>query len=177
MSDPELTPCDAPVTVRRALAGDQDEIVALVRSEPLNPNGLHWHRFVVACDAQGLIGAAQLRHNGDGSHELASLVVRPHARRRGVAAQMIELLVNGRHGRVFAVTRRANLGRFARWGFAEIDARGAARDVQLRRLIGQLASVLSLLRGSRPSALVVLERVAPRLPAQTNRNAMLPSGP
>ena len=32
-------------------------------------------------------------------------------------------------------------------------------------MIGQLASVVSLLRGRRPSALVVLERVPPTQPA------------
>jgi len=149
------------VVVRRALASDQADIVALVRSEHLNPTDLHWHRFVVACDAQGLVGAAQLRGNSDGSHELGSLVVRPHARRHGVATRMIELLVHGRIARVFAVTRHPNVARFARWGFAPIDARDAAREVRLRRWIGQLASIVSLLRGRRPAALVVLERVPP----------------
>jgi N-acetylglutamate synthase-like GNAT family acetyltransferase len=158
-------PTALPVEVRRAQASDQEAIVALVRSEPLNPNGLHWHRFVVACDAHGLVGAAQLRQNSDGSHELASLVVRPRARGQGVAGQMIDLLAGGRHGRVFAVTRRANVPRFARWSFVPIDARDAPRDVRLRRLIGQLASVISLLRGRRPSLLVVLERVPPTRPA------------
>ena len=109
---PQAATVDRPLTVRRARASDQHEIVALVRSEPLNPNGLHWQRFVVACDAQGLVGAAQLRHNGDGSHEPASLVVLPRARGQGVAAQMIELLVHDSRGRVFAVTRRTHLGRF-----------------------------------------------------------------
>jgi amino-acid N-acetyltransferase len=153
------------VVVRRALASDQAEIVALVRSEPLNPNGLHWHRFVVATDPQGIVGAAQLRGNSDGSHELASLVVRPRARGHGVAAQMIDSLVSARPGRVFAVTRRANVARFARWGFVAIDARDAPRDVRSRRMIGQFASILALLRGRRPSALVVLERVPSTLPA------------
>ena len=162
---PAFAATEVQVEVRRALESDQAGIVALVRSEPLNPNGLHWHRFVVASDAQGLVGAAQLRRNSDGSHELASLVVRPQARGRGIAAQMIDRLVDGRRGRVFAVTRRANLARFARWGFVEIDARDAARDVRTRRMIGQLASVVSLLRGRRPSVLVVLERVPPTQPA------------
>ena len=152
------------VVVRRALESDQAEIIALVRSEQLNPNGLHWHRFVVAAGAQGLVGAAQLRANSDGSHELASLVVRAHARRHGLATRMIELLVQGRFSRVFAVTRRANVPRFARWGFVEIDARDAAREVRQRRIIGQMASIVSLLRGRRPSRLVVLERARPTRP-------------
>ena len=79
---------------------------------------------------QGLVGAAQLRRNSDGSHELASLVVLaagPRSRHRRAHDRSA---VDGRRGRVFAVTRRANVARFARWGFVEIDARDAARDVQ-----------------------------------------------
>ena len=89
-------------------------------------------------------------------------MVAPRARRHGVAARMIELLANGRLGRVFAVTRRANVQRFARWGFVPIAAREAAREVQHRRLLGQFGGgLVSLLRGRWPAALVVLERVPP----------------
>ena len=149
------------VAVRYAVEADQPAIVALVRSESLNPNDLPWRRFVVASDGVALVGAVQLRPNGDGSHELSSLVVRPQARARGVATRMIEMLTHGRAERLFAVTRRDNVARFARWGFVEIDAGAAAREVRQRRLIGQLAVIVSLLRGRRPSRLVVLERVAP----------------
>jgi len=145
------------VAVRYAVEADQAAIVALVRSERLNPNDLHWPRFVVASDGIALVGAVQLRPNADGSHELASLVVRPHARARGVATRMIDLLTHGRRERLYAVTRRANVPRFARWGFAPIDARNAPRDVQRRRILGQCASILALLSGRWPAMLVVLE--------------------
>lgn len=146
------------VAVRYAVEADQAAIVALVRSERLNPNDLHWRRFVVASDGVALVGAVQLRPNSDGSHELASLVVRPHARSRGVATRMVELLTHGRRERLYAVTRRANVPRFARWGFAPIDARAASRDVQRRRILGQCASILALLSGRWPARLVILER-------------------
>lgn len=149
------------VAVRYAAAADQAAIVALVRSERLNPTDLDWRRFVVASDGVALVGAAQLRPNRDGSHEVSSLVVRPHARARGVATRMIELLTHGRGERFYAVTRRANVARFARWGFVEINARDAAREVRRRRIIGQCASIISLLRGRWPAKLVVLERVPP----------------
>jgi N-acetylglutamate synthase-like GNAT family acetyltransferase len=149
---------DTGVAVRHAVEADQAAIVALVRSERLNPNDLHWPRFVVASDGVALLGAAQLRPNSDGSHELASLVVRPHARARGVATRMVELLTHGRSERLYAVTRRANVHRFARWSFAPIDPRDAPRDVQRRRIIGQCASILALLSGRRPARLVILER-------------------
>lgn len=97
--------------------------------------------------------------NRDGNHELSSLVVRPHARGRGVATRMIELLTFDRQERLYAITRRAHVARFVRWGFVEIDAYDAAREVRRRRLIGQMASIVSLLRARRPARLVVLERV------------------
>lgn len=148
------------VAVRYAVDADQAAIVALVRSERLNPNDLHWRRFVVASDGVTLVGAVQLRPNGDGSHELASLVVRPHARARGVATRMVELLTHGRGERVYAVTRRANVPRFARWGFAPIEPRDAPRDVQYRRRLGLLfGGAMALLHGRRPAALLVLQRL------------------
>ena len=88
------------VAVRHAVEADQASIVALVRSEHLNPTDLDWRRFVVASDGVSLVGAAQLRANHDGSHELSSLVVRPHARGRGVATRMIELLTFDRRERL-----------------------------------------------------------------------------
>ena len=148
------------VAVRYATEADQDAIVALVRSERLNPNDLHWRRFVVASDGVELVGAVQLRPNADGSQELSSLVVRSHVRARGVAARMVELLMRGRGERLYAVTRRANVPRFARWGFAPIDPRDAPRDVQHRRRLGLLfGGAMSLLHGRWPAALVVLQRV------------------
>jgi N-acetylglutamate synthase-like GNAT family acetyltransferase len=147
------------LVVRRAIEADQAAIVALVRSEHLNPNDLDWRRFVVAFDGQGLVGAVQLRANADGSQELGSLVVRSHARLRGVATQMVGLLLRGRSDRVLAVTRRANVLRFARWRFVPIHPREAPRDVRQRRWLGLLfGGVASLLQGRLPSDLVVLER-------------------
>ena len=148
------------VAVRYAIESDQAAIVALVRSERLNPNDLHWERFVVASDGVALVGAVQLRPNADGSHELSSLVVRPHVRSRGVATRMIELLTGERRERLYAVTRRVNVPRFARWGFAPVHPRHAPREVQRRRCMGLLAGgVFSLLQCRWPAALVVLQRV------------------
>jgi N-acetylglutamate synthase-like GNAT family acetyltransferase len=145
------------VKVRHAVESDQSAIVALVRSERLNPNDLDWRRFVVASDGVTLVGAVQLRRNSDGSHELASLVVRPQMRARGVAARMIELLIQGGSERLYAVTRPANVARFARWGFAPIDPHDAPSEVRRRRRLGLLlGGALALMRGRRPSALVVL---------------------
>lgn len=71
------------IHIRRATSRDQDAIVALVRSERLNPTGLDWPHFVVAADDGGrLVGAVQLRWLADGARELGSLIVLPALRGR-----------------------------------------------------------------------------------------------
>jgi N-acetylglutamate synthase-like GNAT family acetyltransferase len=148
------------VMVRDATPDDEAGIVALVRSERLNPNDLDWWRFVVAVDARGLAGAVQLRDNDDGSQELASLVVRPELRGLGIATRMIERLLHGRSGRIYAITRHTMVPRFEGWGFAVIEARDAPPAVRHRRWLGQvLGGLISLLRRRRPLRLVVLKRM------------------
>jgi hypothetical protein len=41
------------IVIRRAIEADQTAIRALVRSERLNPNGLHWPNFWLAAGAEG----------------------------------------------------------------------------------------------------------------------------
>jgi len=148
------------IAVRDATPDDQAEIVALVRSEHLNPNDLDWWRFVVAVDAHGLVGAVQLRENDDGSQELSSLVVRHDQRGCGIATRMIERLLYGRSSRIYAVTRHTMVPRFERWGFTAIETRHAPPAVRQRRLLGQLlGGLMSLLRRRRPLRLVVLQRM------------------
>lgn len=149
-----------PVVVRRATSADQDNIVSLVRSERLNPNGLAWQRFLVATDSRGIAGAVQLRHHEDGSYELGSLVVRADVRRRGVAMMMVDTLLCNERRRIMAVTRKEMVPFFERWGFAPVGRRQAPPAVRRNHLIGSLFCVIGWLKGSRVRRLVILERDA-----------------
>ncbi len=149
-----------PVLVRRAGPSDQADIVALVRGEHLNPNGLEWPRFLVATDSRGLAGAVQLRHHVDGSFELGSLVVRQDVRLRGVAEMMIDTLLGEERRPVHAVTRRELVPFFARWGFVPVKRSRASAAVRRNHLIGSLMCVLAWLKGRRGHRLVILGRRA-----------------
>jgi amino-acid N-acetyltransferase len=72
--------------IRPATAGDQAEIGRLVRQARLNPRALDWRAFVIAEADDNPVGVAQVRRHPDGSRELASLVVVPAHRERGIAA-------------------------------------------------------------------------------------------
>jgi len=154
------------VVLRRATAADQDTLLALVKRERLNPVGVCWPHFVVATDAFGIVGAAQLRRHADGSREVASLVVIPPMRGQGIAARLIDALLAFRHAPVHLVTEQVHAAYFERWGFRAIDPCRAPRAVRRTWLIGQvgrLGQVIGIARlfGARaPLRLVILERPA-----------------
>jgi GNAT superfamily N-acetyltransferase len=104
-----------PVTIRAAGADDEAGIVALVRSERLNPFDLDWRRFMLATDSGGIIGAVQLREHDDGSRELGSLVVRRNARRHGIGARLIDAVLTFQNTRVFMITGAAFARHYVRW--------------------------------------------------------------
>lgn len=77
--------------LRPARREDESTIKQMVRAANLNPLGVNWERFTVAVDAGGaIIGCVQLKSHGDGSQELASLVVDEQWRGRGVASVLID---------------------------------------------------------------------------------------
>jgi amino-acid N-acetyltransferase len=146
-------------TVRRAHAGDQTAIEALVRGEHLNPNGLDWWRFRVAVAGARVVGAVQMRAHRDGSRELGSLVVAREYRGRGLAAQLIEALLADHTGEVHLVTARGNASHYRRWGFRAVGALRAPRAVRRNWCLGQLiGGAVALANGRTPRRMVILGR-------------------
>jgi amino-acid N-acetyltransferase len=147
-----------PLLIRPAVALDQLAITRLVHSERLNPHGLAWQNFVVAISGTTLIGVAQMRQHPEGSRELGSLVVRREHRGHGIAGRLIAALLARHHGTVHVITRHTNAAHYRPWGFRPIATRDAPSTVRRHRLMGQMASLLSLMQGRRPRRLVILRR-------------------
>jgi N-acetylglutamate synthase-like GNAT family acetyltransferase len=153
----------APFTLRAANARDQDAIVRLVRSERLNPNGLHWPGFVVATAGPGgagaIVGAVQMRHHLDGAREVGSLVVAPGFRRCGLGQRLVATLLAAHRGPVHLVTARGRVPFFADLGFRAVAPGLAPRTLRRQRRLGQwLGGLHALLNGRLPRRLVILER-------------------
>ena len=117
----------ARVVIRRAFRSDQAAITALVHSENLARDDLDWRRFVVALAHGRVIGAVQMRRHADGSQELASLVVAPQFRGRGLAAQLITTLLAQHASPVQMITGARFARRYARFGFQRVPQWRAPR--------------------------------------------------
>lgn len=130
-------------SLRPAVEADADAIRDLVHSARLNPMGLEWRRFVVAVSPDGgVVGCVQLKPHRDGSWELASLVVRPDWRGKGVARALIERILALRPGELYLMCRSKLGSLYARFGFRPIE--GEELPAYFRR-ISRLASVFGML--------------------------------
>jgi N-acetylglutamate synthase-like GNAT family acetyltransferase len=134
----------------------------MVRGAKINPRGLRWQRFVVAEEDGRLIGVAQVRCHSDGTHELASLVVRPEHRGERIATRMIDTLLAEELDQTFMLVDRPFAEHYARWGFREIGPRALPRSVAREYLIGRVVTMIGSVIVRRRIRIVPLVRAAPR---------------
>ncbi len=131
------------IFIRSATAADSDKIRALVRAARINPTSLDWKRFIVAQTFDGeTIGCGQLKPHREGYLELASIVVAPIWRKRGVATAMINHMLEKNPGQIYLMCR-SGLGPFyERFGFEGVQQADMPRYF---RRISRLAGLAELL--------------------------------
>lgn len=146
--------------VRRARADDQSDITSMVRGARLNPRGLNWYGFVVAEHDGRLVGVGQVRVYDDGARELASLVVEPEYRGRGVAGRLIDSLLAEDHGRLWMLVDNPFAEHYRRWGFERIRPRELPRSVSRVYRMGRAVTAIGSVAARRRIRIVPLERLA-----------------
>lgn len=142
-------------SLRQATHEDDIAIHELVHIGGINPTGLAWVRFVVAESLDGkVIGCGQIKPHRDGSYELASIVVHPDWRGKGVARRLIERLIETHPGVLYLMCR-AELGHFyEKFGFRVVSvSEMPAYFHRISRLIG----LVTKLRNE-GSGLLVMQR-------------------
>jgi N-acetylglutamate synthase-like GNAT family acetyltransferase len=108
-------------SLRPALQEDVAAIRRLVRTGGINPFGLHWPRFIVIENKEGVVACGQVKSHGDGTLELASIAVDSAERGKGHARRIIEHLIQANHGPLY-LTCRASLGAlYEKFGFHRLD--------------------------------------------------------
>jgi amino-acid N-acetyltransferase len=143
----------ADFTIRSALKEDSGTIRAMVRQARINPTGLDWHRFLIAQTPEGVIaGCGQIKPHSDGSKELASIVVTPEFRGKGIARAVITQLI-ARSEMPLYLMCRSKLGEFYR----KFDFRPISPDempVYYKRM-NSLVGIFSKLQKDGESLLVM----------------------
>ncbi len=114
----------AEVRLRKAEAGDEAAIRDLIHRVQINPNGLDWHRFLLAVNEEdGMIGCVQLKPHGGEVMELASLAVEPAYRLRGIGRLLIEETLNTGPRPLYLMCR-AELGPlYEKFGFEKLQVK------------------------------------------------------
>ncbi|MFZ8842750.1 GNAT family N-acetyltransferase [Thermoflexus sp.] len=106
--------------LRPARPGDGPIIRRMIREARLNPFGLHIPRFWVA-EVQGrVVGAVQIRPHRDGSRELASLVVDPAWRGRGIGSALVRAQLARVREPLVLICRPELEPFYARFGFRRL---------------------------------------------------------
>ena len=109
------------VTIREARKKDRWKIRYLVWCACLNPTDLDWRRFVVGVDtSEKVVACGQIKIHGDGSKELASLVVSPKYRGRGLAQRIIEYLTCDIEDIIYLICKGSLAGFYRKFGFAVV---------------------------------------------------------
>jgi N-acetylglutamate synthase-like GNAT family acetyltransferase len=141
------------VHLRPAVADDFSAIRALVHAARINPTGLKWPRFMVAENLLGqVIACAQIKPHRDGSHELASLVVDPAFRGRGIARSLVEHLTGTHTGELYLMCRSSLRNFYEKLGFEVI---AEPQMTPYFRKISCLASLAEILRKENETLLVM----------------------
>jgi amino-acid N-acetyltransferase len=111
-----------PLKIRPASEEDQPTIRRFVTDARLNPMSLNWPNFVVAEEDGEVVGVGQVKAHGDGSRELASIVVVPARQGHGIGSAVIRTLLATNPGGVLHLTCRRELqGYYERFGFRRLN--------------------------------------------------------
>jgi N-acetylglutamate synthase-like GNAT family acetyltransferase len=151
--------------LRPARPTDLPAIRRLVRQGRINPFGLHWARFwVVANSEDRVIACGQIKIHPAGTRELASIVVDPAERGRGLARILIEhLLAETRteyRGTIY-LTCRSSLGEmYEKFGFQRIKPSEMPPYLRLLSCLGNWLNKLKII----PESILVMHLTPEEIP-------------
>jgi N-acetylglutamate synthase-like GNAT family acetyltransferase len=150
-----------PYTIRPASEADRAAILGLMRPRDYNRIHLKPECFMVAEEAGRVIGIGQIKRHGEGTPELASLVVAADRRGTGVGSAIVRSLVAHHSGLLYLFCLVALEGYYAQFGFRR--ARPAELPLLLAGILGlgNLLGRLPQLVGRRRMQVIAMQRLCP----------------
>ena len=148
--------------IRAATEADATAIHDLVHDAQLNPRDLDWRRFLVADEVGTVVACAQVRVHGAGTRELASVVVRPDRRARGIGRTLVEAAIAREPVRplhLFCESRTVAF--WERFAFRTVEDEAIPRDMRATFRMGRIAVRALSISTHRHYALYVMRRDEP----------------
>ncbi len=144
----------APYTIRPATAADAETIKQIVRANPLDPNAVDWHYFLLLelieagkpiIASIGMVRpAGEPETEGGSTQELDSVATLPQYRRRGYAEAVVRALIARTPAPIYLLAETGLIGYYQRLGFRlmEADAPPVMRDQAewVNRMFGDYAT-------------------------------------
>jgi N-acetylglutamate synthase-like GNAT family acetyltransferase len=162
VSSVEPDPASPATVVRAATEADAKAIHDLVHDAQLNPRDLDWRRFLVADEDGTVVACAQVRVHGSGTRELASVVVLPDRRARGVGRTVVEAAIARERVRpLYLYCESRTVAFWERFAFRPIEGEDIPRDMRATFRMGRIAVRAMSLATHRHYALYVMRRDDP----------------
>ena len=115
-------------TIRPAAASDAETIKRIVRANPLDPNAVDWHYFLVLEvieDGKSVIASIGMvrpePESGGGVLELDSVATVPEYRRRGYAEAVVRALIAREQQPIYLLAETDLIAYYQRLGFRLMD--------------------------------------------------------
>ena len=112
-------------TIRPATAADAETIKRIVRSNPLDPNAIDWHYFLVlevVADGQPKIASIGMVHPEGDVQEIDSVATLPEYRRRGYAEAIVRALIKRSPHPTYLLSETKLIPYYEKFGFRLLNA-------------------------------------------------------
>ena len=146
------------ISVRRAVETDQAAIESLVWSAAVNPRDIRWRRFLVAEKDGRIVGVQQVRVHRGGTREVASRVVLPQYRRRGIGTELMRVSLAGESGPLYVQCSEKWAPYYERFGFRRVELSELPPDLRKEHRIARVIVALRSLYLRRRLSVVPMER-------------------
>ena len=144
-------PAKQDIEIRPATEADEATIRSMVRAARLVPTNLHWSRFLVAEEGGRIVGMRQVKVHKGGTREVASGMVLPEYRRRGISAGLMHALLDHEHGPLYLRCKEKWARYYERFGFRRVEPSELPADFRKDYRIGTIiVAILFLFSRSRP---------------------------
>ena len=150
------------VIVRPAVEGDGATIKALAHSESVNPYNLPWSRFLVAEDEGVIVGIQQVRVHKGGTREVATRVVRPEFRRRGIGTGLLLAAFDRETGPLYVQCGHQWTRYYERFGFRQVKVSELPPDLRGQHRLARMFVALRSIWVRRRLRLSAMKRDATR---------------